>query len=81
MQVDPIEPTLKPPGTGRLTLKYDELLSSFAFNSNLRRCIEGEEDDGDEGEDGGCAAVVSQILELLRLLSVRRCRLTLSNPR
>ena len=39
MQVAPIEPTLKAPGTGRLTLKYDKLLSSFAFNFNLRRFI------------------------------------------
>ena len=37
MQVDPIKPTLKAPGTKRLELKYDELLSSFAFNFNLRR--------------------------------------------
>ena len=37
MQFDPIKPTLKPPGTKRLKLKYDELLSSFAFNFNLRR--------------------------------------------
>ena len=37
VQVDPIKLTLRPPGTGRLTLKYDKLLSSFAFNFNLRR--------------------------------------------
>ena len=36
-QVDPIKPTLKAPGSKRLKLKYDELLSSFAFNFNLRR--------------------------------------------
>jgi len=41
VQVDPIKPTLKPPGTKRLKLKYDELLSSFAFNFNLRRCTMG----------------------------------------
>ena len=41
MQVDPIKPTLKAPGTQRLNLKYDELLSSFAFNFNLRRYTEG----------------------------------------
>ena len=28
---------LKAPGTKRLELKYDELLSSFAFKFNLRR--------------------------------------------
>ena len=37
VQVDPIKPTLKAPGTKRLKLKYDELLSSFAFKFNLRR--------------------------------------------
>ena len=37
MQLDPIEPTLKPPGTKRLKLKYEKLVSSFGFNFNLRR--------------------------------------------
>jgi hypothetical protein len=37
VQVDPIKPTLKAPGTKRLNLQYDELLSIFAFKFNLRR--------------------------------------------
>ena len=37
MQVDTIKPKLKAPETKRLKLKYVELLSSFAFNFNLRR--------------------------------------------
>ena len=37
MRVDPIKPTLKAPGTKRLKLEYDDLLSSVAFNFNLRR--------------------------------------------
>jgi hypothetical protein len=37
VQVDPIKPMLKAPGTKRLKLEYDKLLSSFAFNFNLRR--------------------------------------------
>jgi hypothetical protein len=37
VQVDPIKPTLKAPGTKRLKLQYDEPLSNFAFNFNLRR--------------------------------------------
>jgi hypothetical protein len=41
VQVDPIKPTLKAPGTRRLKLKYYELLSSFAFNSNVRRFTRG----------------------------------------
>ena len=40
MQVDPIKPTLKPPGMKRLKLKHDGLLSSFAFKFNLRRYTE-----------------------------------------
>jgi hypothetical protein len=35
VQIDPIKPTLKPPGTKRLKLKCDILLSSSAFKSNL----------------------------------------------
>jgi len=35
--VDPINPTLKAPGTNRLKLKSDEPLTNFAFNFNLRR--------------------------------------------
>ena len=37
VQVEPIKPMLKAPGTKCLNLKCDKLLSSFAFNFNLRR--------------------------------------------
>jgi hypothetical protein len=37
VQVDPIKPKLKAPGTKRLQLKCDEPLSSSAFKFNLRR--------------------------------------------
>jgi len=37
VQVDPIKPKLKPPGTKRLKLKTDVVLSSSAFKLNLRR--------------------------------------------
>jgi hypothetical protein len=37
VQVDPIKPTSKAPGTKLLKLKYDELPSNFAFKFNLRR--------------------------------------------
>ena len=37
MQVDPIKPTLKAPGTKSSKLKCDELLSKIAFNYYLRR--------------------------------------------
>ena len=41
MQVHPIKPTLKAPGSVRLKLKCDEPLSNFAFNCNLRRYSTG----------------------------------------
>jgi len=37
VQVNPIIPTLKPPGTTRWKLKYIRLLSNVAFEFNLRR--------------------------------------------
>ena len=40
--------TLKAPGTKRLKLKYDHLLSSFAVNINLRRYTEAEKRAGKE---------------------------------
>ena len=40
-QVDPIKPTLKPPGTHRLKRECDEPLSNFAFNFNLRGYTQG----------------------------------------
>jgi len=38
-----MNPVLKAPGTKRLTLKGDKLLSSVAFNYNLRRYNVGED--------------------------------------
>jgi hypothetical protein len=37
VHVDPIRPKLKPPGTQRLKLNCDVLLSTSAFEFNLRR--------------------------------------------
>jgi hypothetical protein len=37
VQVDPIKPALKVPGTKRVELIYDGPLSNFTFNFNLRR--------------------------------------------
>ena len=37
VQVDPMKPTFKAPGSNRLKLNYDQLLSNFAFSFNLRR--------------------------------------------
>ena len=49
-QVLPIKPTLKAPGTNRFKPKFDNLLSFFAFNFNLRRYI-GDKPTG-MGESG-----------------------------
>ena len=81
VQVDPIKPTLKAPGTKRLKLKYDEVLSNFAFRFHLRRYTT----DGVLVHaffmhgTGADAAVVAELKALTRV--VGRCRLTLSNPR
>jgi hypothetical protein len=37
VQVDPIKPKLKAPGTKRLKLRSDEMLSTFGFKFKLRR--------------------------------------------
>ena len=37
-----MKPKLKPPGTKRLKLKCDILLSTFAFNFDLRRYMMGQ---------------------------------------
>jgi hypothetical protein len=41
VQLDPMKPKFKPPGTKRLKLKCDILLSTSAFKFNLRRYTEG----------------------------------------
>jgi hypothetical protein len=40
VQVDPVKPTSKSPGTNRLKLTYDKLVSDFAFIFRLRRYSE-----------------------------------------
>jgi hypothetical protein len=65
VQVDTIKPKLKPPGTKRLKLKCDILLSTSAFRFSLRRYNKVYSLVG--GFVGGTP-------------TVGRCRLTLSNP-
>jgi len=83
VQVDPIISTLKAPGTRRLKLKCNTLLSHAAFTSNLRR------------SDPAAAAMEEEHEYALSVVQrtgttggaqyaptmVRRCSLTLSNPR
>jgi hypothetical protein len=69
VQVDPIKPTLKAPGTKRLKLDYDEPLSEFAFKFNLRRYNTVVHVHPSLGLAAGGVP-----------LTVGRCKLTLSNP-
>ena len=70
MQVAPIKPTLKAPGTKRLKLKYDEALKNLAFNFNLRRYIKGTwlapaaaaPPDGTGRDGGGAGAALALTL-------------------
>ena len=70
MQLDPIKPTLKPPGTKRLKLQYDGPLSNSAFKFNLRRYRKGRRAER-EWDDIRVPA---------DLMEVGRCSLTLLNP-
>ena len=45
MQIDPMNPMLKALGYKHLRLEHYNLLSKFAFNFNLRRYIEAEQDE------------------------------------
>jgi hypothetical protein len=72
VQVDPIKPTLKPPGTKRLKLTYDEPVSNFAFKFSLRRYNEAPEE--------SAAAAAAALEALLPALLVGQCSLTLSKP-
>ena len=73
-----MKPTLKAPGTKLLTLKHAKLLSSFAFSFNLRRYNEADPTNLETLLSLG----VSHTNELDQAeATVRRCRLTLSNPR
>jgi hypothetical protein len=53
VQVDPIKLTMKAPGTNRLKLQVDILLSYFNFNFSLRRCTKVEGAGGEKGKEVG----------------------------
>ena len=83
--MDPIKPQLKAPGTKRLKLKYDELLSSFAFNFNLRRYTMN--DSRAKEARGKIKALLTanhawciHHTMMAEDFKVRRCRLPVSNP-
>jgi len=51
VQVDPSKCTLKAPGSKRLKVECDILLSTFGFKNNLRRYIKGLDRDGSKTID------------------------------
>jgi len=91
VQVDPIRPTLKLPGTRRLKLNDDAPLSVFAFNFELRRYIEAIQAwifRGVQATDAAAASTDPKESDRMRVGRQRldfgqvgRCRLTLCNPR
>jgi len=78
VQVEPMKSKLKAPGTtsNRLKLKYEKLLSSLAFNFNLRRYIVVHRAARDGGQDCDFPDGYSQSQQC----QVRRCRLNRQNP-
>ena len=82
VQVDPVKPTLKAPGTKRLKLKYVTSLSNFAFKFKLRRYSWDPNADGfierhEMVRTGGLLEYMWRNFEC----TVGRCRLTLSKTR
>ena len=84
MQVDPTKPTLTAPGPQRLKLKFDGLLSIFAFKIKLR-CYNKEthkqllREMSMDTTDANPAH--KRILRHLSMsATVGRCRLTISKP-
>jgi len=70
VQVDPLKPKLKPPGTRRLKLKCDTLLSTSAFKFYLRRYTWAR-------SRASSAAAASRTSTSARSGTVGWCRLTL----
>jgi hypothetical protein len=82
VQVDPLKPELTSPRTERLKLKCDALLTTFAFEFNLRRYIMTDTyKNTNILEACSVEKRLETLTELSESLEVGRCRLTLSNPR
>ena len=73
-----MQPMLKAPEIKRLKLEYDKLLSSFAFNFNLRRFMEDKNRTEFSVIDGVRYFHTGDIGAFTA--KVRRCRLTVSKP-
>jgi hypothetical protein len=64
VQVDPIKPTLKSPGTERLKVKRVKPLSNFALNSNLHRYNQVFVDGALSGYNNPCSLLLNEGLDL-----------------
>ena len=58
MQIDPVRPVLKAPGTKRLKLKYNETSLNFAFKFDLRRFVKANMTAALASEHGAVASLV-----------------------
>ena len=77
MQVDPIKPTLKAPGSNRLKLKIDILLSTAARKFNLSRHSKAKLLElFEKEEEYKRLKKEAEDRKLITLLKVGRCRLT-----
>ena len=91
MQVDPIKPKLKAPGSWRLKLQYDEPPSTFAFKFYLRRfttettlraeiaTLNAKLPEGEQQDESAAATAAAATESTLRA-EVGRCRSTHWNP-
>jgi len=84
VQVDPIKPVLKAPGSMQLKLRYNGPLSNFAVNFNFSRYIKHYASDIiavlDAEERTEPVVIIGQSyggFSVLRTAVVGRCRLTL----
>jgi len=71
VQVDPMKPKLKPPGSKRLKLEYDGLPSNLGFKFNVRRYT--ERPGGDDAN--GRAVQVDPIKPALKPPGTKRLKL------
>ena len=88
VKIDPIKPTLKPPGTQRLKLHHDDGLLNFALKLSLRRYNAGDPSAGvQQRRLQGCIRWSGQRAHRLRVAmghgrtthSFFSCRLVLYN--
>jgi len=77
VQVDRLNPVLKVPGAKRLKLKYNEVVSTFAFKFDLRHYTKESTIRDDLDEAGGVLrTIIRPTLNLLLLFCAHVCAST-----